>query len=276
MIDKGRGNAGPPLLFIHGAWHGAWCWDEHFVDFFADNGFHAVALSLRGHGYSPTDKPLSSCSLADYLDDVISVAKSLEAPPVVIGHSLGGLIVQKYLQTQRAPAGILLASAPPKGLGAATIRLSRRFPLATITSALRGDTMMLLDTPERCRESMFSPGTPEHLVTAYARRFQQESKRALFFDAIWKLPKPELVTTPMLVLGAEDDGSFTISEVLATAKAYNADCELFSHMGHDMMLEPGWQRVAARIAAWLTTRVGTPGVLAHPERGDAAEADRGR
>lgn len=90
-------------------------------------------------------------------------------------------------------------------------------------------------------------------MTAYSRRFQQESKRALFFDAIWKLPKPELVTTPMLVLGAENDGSFTIAEVLATAKAFNAECELFSNMGHDMMLEPGWQRVAERIAAWLHT-----------------------
>lgn len=130
VIDKGSGNAGPTLLFIHGAWHGAWCWDEHFLDFFAESGFRAVALSLRGHGNSPADKRLNLCSIADYLDDVISVAESSEAPPVVIGHSLGGLIVQKYLQTQRAPAGILLASAPPNGLGAATIRLSRALSLS--------------------------------------------------------------------------------------------------------------------------------------------------
>jgi pimeloyl-ACP methyl ester carboxylesterase len=252
VIDKGIGNAGPPLLFIHGAWHGAWCWDEHFLDFFADNGFHAVALSLRGHGNSPTDKRLNRCSVADYVDDVISVARALEAQPVVIGHSLGGLIVQKYLETQWAPAGVLLASAPPKGLGAATLRLSRQFPSATVKSALRGDTMTLLNTPERSRETMFSPATPEQLVTEYTRRFQQESRRALLFDAIfWKLPKTELVTTSMLVLGAENDGSFTVAEILATARAYHAECQVFSNMGHDMMLEPGWQPVAEHIAAWL-------------------------
>ena len=39
-----------PLLFVHGAWHGAWCWDEHFLDFFAAHGYAAHALSLRGHG----------------------------------------------------------------------------------------------------------------------------------------------------------------------------------------------------------------------------------
>jgi len=255
VIDKGAGNPGPPLLFIHAAWHGAWCWDEHFLDFFADNGFRAVALSLRGHGNSTTDKRLHRCSITDYLDDVICVAESLEAAPVVIGHSLGGLIVQRYLETQRAFAGVLLASAPPKGLGPATVRLSRRYPLATVKSALRGDTMTLLNTPQRCRESMFSPATPEHLVTEYTRRFQQESRRALFFDAIFaELPKPELVTTPMLVLGAENDGSFTIAEVLATARAYDAECQVFPNMGHDMMLEPGWKRVAERIAAWLRSR----------------------
>lgn len=256
MIDKGSGNTGPPLLFIHGAWHGAWCWDEHFLDFFANNGFHAVALSLRGHGNSPTDKRLHRCSIADYLDDVISVAESLEAAPVVIGHSLGGLIVQRYLETQKAPAGVLLASAPPKGLGAASLRLSRRFPSSAFKSVLRGDTMTLLNTPARCRESMFSPATPEHLVTEYTRRFQQESRRALLFDAIfWELPKPELVATPMLVLGGANDGSFTIAEVLGTARAYDAECEVFSNMGHDVMLEPGWQRVAERVAAWLHARV---------------------
>ena len=55
----------------------------------------------------------------------------------------------------------------------------------------------------------------------------------------------------MLVLGAENDGSFTTAEVLATARAYDAECEVFSNMGHDMMLESGWKRVAERIATWL-------------------------
>jgi len=42
----------PPLLFVHGGNLAAWCWDEHFLNFFADKGFRAVAVSLRGHGAS--------------------------------------------------------------------------------------------------------------------------------------------------------------------------------------------------------------------------------
>ena len=70
VIDKGSvSEAHPvPLLFVHGAWHAAWCWDENFLGYFADKGYRAVALSFRGHGESPSDKPLRICSVADYVD----------------------------------------------------------------------------------------------------------------------------------------------------------------------------------------------------------------
>lgn len=60
VVDKGScTEAHPvPLLFVHGAWHAAWCWDVHFLDHFADRGYRALAVSLRGHGGSPTTMPL--------------------------------------------------------------------------------------------------------------------------------------------------------------------------------------------------------------------------
>jgi pimeloyl-ACP methyl ester carboxylesterase len=125
VIDKGSGEGAPPLLFVHGAWHGAWCWDDHFLDFFADKGFRALALSLRGHGKSSTDKRLNRFSIADYVDDVRSVAEALPVPPVVIGHSMGGFVVQKYLESNAAPAGVLLASAPPKGVNKSLMRFTK-------------------------------------------------------------------------------------------------------------------------------------------------------
>jgi pimeloyl-ACP methyl ester carboxylesterase len=67
------------------------------------------------------------------------------------------------------------------------------------------------------------------------------------------LPRPERVTAPLLVLGAEHDGCFTQDEVHATAQAYRTEAEVFPNMGHNMMLEPGWETVADRIHAWLET-----------------------
>ena len=63
------------------------------------------------------------------------------------------------------------------------------------------------------------------------------------------LPKPDRVSTPLLVLGAECDRSVTPQEVHATARAYRTQAEIFPNMGHDMMLEPGWIAVAQRIHA---------------------------
>ncbi|WP_242657874.1 alpha/beta hydrolase [Mycobacterium kubicae] len=98
---------------MHGAFHGAWCWNAHFVDFFATRGFHVVAPSLRGHGSSQRDGPLRLRSIADFVADVAQIANSLASEPILVGHSMGGFIVQKYLERYSAPAGVLLASAPP-------------------------------------------------------------------------------------------------------------------------------------------------------------------
>jgi pimeloyl-ACP methyl ester carboxylesterase len=148
-----------------------------------------------------------------------------------------------------------MASAPPQGIGRATVRAVKQHPWLALKSTFTGDTMGRLNTPNRARESMFSPTTPESLVVDYTSRFQQESKRALYIDAMFHgLPNPECVTAPLLVLGGEQDGGFTPAEVRATAEAYRTEAELFPDMGHDMMLEPGWRDVAERIHAWLSSR----------------------
>jgi hypothetical protein len=64
-------------------------------------------------------------------------------------------------------------------------------------------------------------------------------------------PDAHPVTASLLVLGASDDGSRTDWEVSATARTYQTNAEFFLNMGHNMMLEPGWQAVAERIDNWL-------------------------
>jgi pimeloyl-ACP methyl ester carboxylesterase len=109
-----KGPAHPtPLLFVHGMFVGAWCWDEFFLPFFAENGYNAIALSLRGHAGSEGHAGVRWYSIADYVKDVEQVAGQLSTPPVIIGCSMGGFVTQKYLETHDAPAGVLLASAPP-------------------------------------------------------------------------------------------------------------------------------------------------------------------
>jgi pimeloyl-ACP methyl ester carboxylesterase len=256
VIDKGCvSEAHPvPLLFVHGVWHAAWCWDENFLSFFADKGYRAVALSFRGHGESPTDKPLWVCSVADYVEDVSSVADTLPTSPVVIGHSMGGLIVQKYLEKHHAPAGVLMTSVPPQGNLGNALRWIRHRPSHFAKMTITGKALPYINPPHLARERFFSPHTPEEDVRKYAARLQEDSSRIGIDSLLLRLPRPKRVTTPMLVLGADEDGAHTRKEILATARAYHTEPVFFPGMGHNMMLEPGWPDVAACIDSWLGTR----------------------
>lgn len=189
LIDKGHCTAAHPvpLLFVHGGWHAAWCWNEHFLDFFADEGFQAVAVSLRAHGKTATSQRLRTCSIADYADDVKAAAANSS-------------------------------------------------------------------TPALAREHRFCAHTPERVVADCVARLQPESAQAMREMLFGVRPNPGVISTPMLVLGAADDEAFTQDEVHATARAYGADAQFFSDMGHDMMLEPGWQAPAERIIQWLGHR----------------------
>ena len=256
VIEKGYvSEAHPvPLLFVHGAWHAAWCWDENFLSFFADKGYRALAVSFRGHGESTVDKPLRACSVADYVQDVSSVAERLPTAPVVIGHSMGGLIVQKYLEKHAAPAGVLMTSIPPQGNFGNALRWIKHHPLHFAKMTITGKALPYINPPQLARQRFFSPHTPEEDVRKYAARLQEDSSRIGIDCLLLRLPRPTRVTAPMLVLGAEEDGAHTRNEILATARAYGTKAEFFPKMGHNMMLEPGWAAVAQCIDTWLGTR----------------------
>jgi pimeloyl-ACP methyl ester carboxylesterase len=243
-----------PVLFVHGAWHGAWCWDEHFLPYFAEHGYRAVALSLRGHGASAAPRHFRLARIRDYVADVAQVAATLDPAPVVVGHSMGGLVVQKYLESHRAPGAILLASAPPNGVLRTTINVARKHPLRFTRVNLTWSLYPIVATPKLARENLFTPDLPDERVQAYFKRLQDEAYLAYLDMLAFDLPRPKRVHTPMLVLGGERDAIFTPREVVRTARAYSAETKLFPGMAHDMMLEPRWQDVADAMLGWLDAR----------------------
>lgn len=243
-----------PLLFVHGAWHGAWCWDVHFLDYFVQQGFAVHAVSLRGHGQSAGREKLRWTRITHYMADVVQTAAQLPAPPVVIGHSMGGLVVQKYLETHAVPAAVLMATLPPTGVLGTTLRIAKRHPLLFAKVNLTMSLYPIISTPALAREAFFSANMSEEEVQKYARQLQDESYLGFLDMLLFNLPKPKKVTTPLLVLGAAEDTIFTPREVEATAQAYQTQAEMFAGMAHDMMLERNWQAVAERIVGWLTER----------------------
>lgn len=243
-----------PLLFVHGKWHGAWCWQEHFLPFFAAQGYRSYALSLRGHAGSAGHDRLHRNTIADYLADVASVVAQLPAPPVLIGHSMGGFITQKYLETHPAPAAVLLTSVPPTGLWPTLFRVLARHPLAVLKSLLTWNLYPLVATPALARWALFSDDMPEADVRRHQSRLGGESFRATLDELGLNLVRARRIRTPLLVLGAEYDRVIPPRLVHATARAYGTTAEILPGMAHDVMLEAGWERAAARILAWLKER----------------------
>ena len=239
-----------PLLFVHGAFTAAWCWEEHFLPYFAEAGFASYAVSLSGHGGSRGRDRLDSLSIADYVDDVAAVAARLPAPPVLIGHSMGGFVVQKYLERHSAAGAVLMCSVPPQGLMSAMFGVMFKRPslFQDINNLMMG-SRVALDT---LREALFAqPISTDDLLRFY-RWSQPESHRAVWDMTLFNLPCPSKIgKMPLLVLGAELDHLMPASTARMTARRYNLEAEIIPGMGHGLMLERDWRLVADRLLQWL-------------------------
>ncbi|OBK42048.1 hypothetical protein A5659_09515 [Mycobacterium sp. 1165196.3] len=244
------------IVFVHGAWHAAWCWQENFVAFFVDRGFRVLAPSLRGHGHSSLSKSLRLCSIADYVTDLCEVVGSLPEPPILVGHSMGGFVVQKYLETHDAPAAVLMASTPPRGGQLDSVmRMICRHPWRSTKFALTANPLDLVGTSAGARQLFFGEDAPDSLVDSFTRLIQPDSTRAMMFDTVvGDLVKTKKVRSPMLIIGGEHDQIYRPKHVCRTAAAYGTKPVLIPGVGHEMMLEPQWRAVAGLIESWLTNQ----------------------
>ncbi len=240
-----------PLLFIHGMMHGAWCWDQYFLDYFAQHGYASHAVNLRGHGNSEGRERLRWTRIADYVEDVAATVRQLPSPPILIGHSMGGFIIQKYLEEHASLGAVLLSSPSPAGLLPTALKIARQHPLTFARVNVSLSLYPLVATPGLTREAFFSDDLGDELLQGYWRQMQDDSYRAFLDMVALDLPRPAKVKAPLLVLGAARDNMLRPADIEATARAYNAPSEIIPGVAHNSMLERRWQNVAERILVWL-------------------------
>lgn len=230
----------PPLLFVHGLGHGAWCW-ENWLDAAAEVGHPAYAVSLRGHGGSPGR--LRTARLGQYVDDVVATAESLPRPPVLVGHSMGGLVVQQALARYAAPAAVLVAPVPATPAVPSLVAIARRHPLDALRIVVGGSL------PLRA-EYLF-----RELSAAEAQRHTDrchgESAIAQYQLLFHRPAGPPLGAPPVLVLATPDDALVPLPGIRATAGRYRAQLEEFPGMGHDLMLDARWREPLEAMLGWL-------------------------
>jgi non-heme chloroperoxidase len=225
-------------------------WTETFMPVLAEAGYPCYAVSLRGHGGSDGRDHIDWHSINDYVDDLVKVVSQMDEPPVLIGHSMGGFVVQKYLEHHQAAGVVLLCSVPPQGLVASQFHLMFQKPhlFADLNSIMTGDCSDVTTL----REALFAGEIDESMLNAWLNRMQAESHRALWDMSMFNLPNLQgMNRPPMLILGAEKDVLVPAFLVQTTAQTYGLHAHIFRDMGHAVTHEKEWPLVAATIGKWL-------------------------
>ena len=235
----------PPILFIHGAFvtHESFAgWQEEF----ARLGWGGVAFSNRGRlGAGP--ERAAGLAVADYVEDALSVIDAMGETPVVMGHSLGGLVAQKIMEAGKSRAAVLLAPAPAAMLTAQPVAIPSYLPM--LPDILAGRPF--LPPAGTCGRIVLN-GLPKEAHKAVHGSLVHESGkvyREMMFGQI-KVDAAK-VHCPVLVIGAENDRIISPGLAAATARRFHAELRMLKNHAHLFIAEPGWEKIAAETASWL-------------------------
>jgi len=241
-----------PLLFVHGAFSAAHIWAPFFLPYFAGCGYDAYALSLRGHGASGGRQQLATTRLKDYVKDVASVAQQFDTAPIVVGTSMGGVVVQKYIERHPATGAILMGSGPPHGMlmGAWWMMLTN--PLLVLDMTMMQWLGPNTATVASARRALFRSETPGEYIRRWLPAAEPESALVMLDLLGIDLPSStRSIDVPVLVLGGGRDAFISQGAVRATARRYRTKPVIFPDMPHAMMLDPEWRDVANYMRRWL-------------------------
>ena len=244
----------PPLLFVHGGYCDAWCWEPYFLPWFASRGYPSYALSLRGHGASGGAPMLFMAGLDDYEADVEHVAGGLDAPPILIGHSMGAAVVERIVAKRPVRGAALLAPVPPSGLLPTAARLAAQNPEYMMQMSGLDPARLSSAMLTTLRPFYFSPDVAPQILAEAVNHLNAESPRALIDLSLrlhWALPVAN--HRPLCVLGAEGDRICTPDDVRATAAHHGVTATIVPGLAHMMMLERQWRTAAEALERWLAT-----------------------
>jgi len=259
-------SAGSPVVFIHGLWLHADSWGP-WVDLFREVGYVPTAPGWPGDSTTIEETRAQPDRVAgrgidDVVDHYADVISGLEAKPIVIGHSFGGLIVQRLLGQDLAAAGVAIDAAPIKGIvylppsalrvASVALRnpLTRKRAVALTAGQFRygfGNALSAEESNELYeRWTIPSPGRP--LFEAAAANFSARSPA--------KVDTGNSTRGPLLLTSGGKDHTVPPAIVKSTLKQYRkpsavTDLKEFPDRGHSLTIDSGWHEVADTVLTWL-------------------------
>lgn len=253
QFDSARATSQQVVVFLNGAAHLQNCWQQ-VAESLAQGGQRCVTLDYRGHGESTWSQPVQQATLDHDAEDVAAVLEAIgldSSQCILVGHSLGGGVAQRYAEHHEVAGLVIVASmafgvwmrAVWHSLPLQFIRHPRVYP------KLRTDPSALFPTPALAREYLFGKNAPGDLVERYLRECWCHESGKAFSDLIRAKPQPLRTRHCWLVAGRQD-ASVALRWMLKSAARLHAPL-LVVEGPHDLMLVE-WQRVAD--AVWAITQ----------------------
>lgn len=269
----------PPIVLVHGLWLTPRSW-EGWKARFEGRGHRVLAPAwprMQGdvEDIRRDPAPLNGLGVAEITDHYVKIIRGLERPPIIMGHSFGGLVTELLLDRGLGAAGVAISPAPVKGV--------LRLPIAQLRSALpvlsnpanRGRTVEL--TPKQFHYAFTNTMSDEDSQAAYDRYEVPGPGRVLFQAAFANL-NPKAATkvdfrkddrAPLLVMENDQDHTVPASVSREAAKRLGAstatvDYKEYTGRPHFTAGAPGWEAIADDALDWATRHAGAVAAGAQP------------
>jgi pimeloyl-ACP methyl ester carboxylesterase len=242
------------VVMAHGAFCGGWAFERFRIPFEAA-GFEVITPDLRGHAVGDPSDAVIGVSMSDYAADIAALCAAQAEPPVLMGHSMGGLVA--LLAARRAPvkALVLLAPSPPWGMMGSSLEETATAFGVQVAGLFTGGAL----SPDRGLMRAFSLDRldPAEREAAVAR-LRPESAMAVRETLNWWLDPfmttslgPGGIGAPALVIAGEGDVVHSPATGRAVAERIGAAFRVMPRMSHWLIGEPGWEAVAQAALTWL-------------------------
>lgn len=242
------------VIMVHGAFGGGWAF-ARLRGLFEDQGQTCLTPDLRGHEAGRPRGSVVGLSMNDYAADIAALIAAQDQPPIVIGHSMGGLVAAMACMQARAAGLILLAPSAPWGVAGASLEEAAS---ALGLYGLGAYWAQAVDPDYGIARAYSLDRLAETERSAVYDRLVPESGRALWEVLNWWLD-PFMTTrvsaaaigAPVLAVAGGRDFVHPAATVRQTAALLGARFHLEPQMSHWLIGEPGWEDLGRTLLEWI-------------------------
>lgn len=247
------------IVLIHGLFVNNKSW-EQWKTYFQVQGYTVYTPANPGHEGNPSDlrtnihPQLTKTGFKDVVDNIVKLIDTLPEKPIVVGHSLAGLVVQKLIELDKVVAGVSIDGAPPKNVLAPLSTLKIVFP---VFNFFKGSSPYM-GTKEWYHKAFFNNYTKQESDKLYAEIAVPESRKIARDTVLNSYAKIDFKKPhqPLLFIGGENDAIFSAQFTAKIAHSYKdenskVDVKLFEGRSHFIAGEKGWEEVAEYVKTWI-------------------------